>query len=236
MEITIKDLWATLKKSILIMLICALAFGATFYVYSSRFTAKVYSTSVDYILTPRDGSIEDEEKLNNYLVVGVKCIPTLENMLMSEKTMKYVLEYIEGRGEHDPEYKTEKTYSAAGLLGCFSFTWDNPETLMFTVRCRASSSADARILLDAFSAIINERSAGVLNGVFNVETCFAPKNGAKISPNETKNALLGAVIGATLAYVVVLAITIFDTRVKSEKDLKSRFAQTPVLGQIPYIS
>ncbi|MBO7169643.1 MAG: hypothetical protein J6W28_00525, partial [Clostridia bacterium] len=117
MEITIKDLWATLKKSILIMLICAVALGAAFYVYSSRFTAKVYSTSVDYILTARDGSIEDEEKLNNYLVVGVKCIPTLENLLMSEKTMKSVLEYIEGKGAYDPEYKTDATYSAAGLVG-----------------------------------------------------------------------------------------------------------------------
>lgn len=241
MEITIKDFWTTLKKSIVLMVICALLFGAAFYVYSNRFATKVYSSSVEYILLARDGTVEDEEKLNNYLVVGVKSIPTLESVLMSDKTMRSVLDYIEVRRALEPEnheFELSRTYTPSGLLGCFSFTWDNPETLVFTVRCKTGSAEDARILLYAFGEIINERSETVLHGIFTIDHQYdeTPAAGVKVSPNVTKNTFFGAVIGAVLAYVSVLCFVVLDTRVKREKDLKSRFAQIPVLGQIPQIN
>ena len=238
MEITIKDFWTTLKRSAILMVVCALLFGVAFYVYNSRFATKIYSSSVEYILLARDGSVEDEEKLNNYLVVGVKSIPTLESVLMSDKTMKSVLDYIEGRRALEPDnsdFDLDGSYTPSGLLGCFSFTWDNPETLVFTVRCRVGSAKDARVLLYAFGEIINERSETVLHGIFTVDQCYTPGNGVKVSPNVTKNTLLGTVIGAVLSYATVLAVSILDTRVKREKDLRSRFAQIPVLGQIPRI-
>lgn len=238
MEITIKDLWTILKKSVVLMVICALLFGATFYIYNDRFATKAYSSSVEYILLAKDGAVEDEEKLHNYLMVGVMSIPTLESVLMSEMSMEGVLSYINDQHQKEPDnkdYILDGTYSARSLLGCFSFSWDSPETLVFTVRCRASSPRDTRILLQAFSAMIDERSEKVLHGVFNVEQCFSPTNGSKVSPNTTQNTLLGAVLGAVLSYATVFAVTVLDTRVKQEKDLKSRFAQIPVLGQIPRI-
>lgn len=238
MEITVKDLWSVLKKSIVLMLVCALLFGLAFYVYNAKFAKKMYSSSVEYILLAERGTIEDESMLNNYLVVGVKCIPTLESVLMSEMAMEGVLNYIQQSHEMEPDnpdYILEGSYTARGLLGCFSFGWESIETLVFTVNCRAASSRDCRVLLNAFSEIINERSMDVLQGVFFIEQRLTPANGYKVSPNATQQALLGAVLGAVLCYAVFFAVSILDTRVKHEKDLKTRFERIPVLGQIPHI-
>ena len=236
MEITLKDLWVTLKKSLVLMLVFALLFGTAFYVYNSRFATKVYSSSSEFILLAKATSIEDEEELNNYLVVGVRAIPTLQSILMSEVTMESVLRHVKEAQELEPDnadWQLDGSYSAAGLLGSFSFQCD--ETLVFTVRCRATSSKDSRVLLQAFAEIINERSEKVLCGVFEIEQSRIPTNGSKVSPNVGKNTLLGAVVGAVLTYVAVLIVSVLDTRVKREKDLKARFAQFPVLGQIPHI-
>lgn len=239
MEITIKDFWTALKKSVVLMVICALLFGAIFYVYSSQFAAKVYSSSVEYTLTAKDGSVDDVEALNNYLVVGTKSIPSLESVLMSDKTMQSVLEYIETRRKYEPDntdFVLSGTYTPSSLLGCFSFAWDNPETVVFTVHCKTGSAEDARILLEAFTNVIPESSKMVLHDVFSIEESTTPKDGIRVAPNIAKNTFFGAVIGTVFAYIAVLCVVVLDTRVKREKDLKSRFAQIPVLGQIPQIN
>ena len=100
------------------------------------------------------------------------------------------------------------------------------------MRCRAYSPSDARVLLDAFGNIINERSSKLLSGIFHVEVSAEPKLGGLVSPNITMNALLGGVIGAVAPYAVVLIYTVLDTRIKTEEDIKSRFTY-PILGQIP---
>lgn len=237
MEITFKELWSALKKSFVWMIIFALLLGGAFYVYNEKIATKSYSSSMEYILLAKDGAVADEEKLNNYLVVGAKCLPTLKSVLMSERTMEGVLDYIKQSHELEPDsedFVLDGNYSARGLVGAFSFSAGD-DTLVFRVSCRASSPKDARVLLHAFSEIINERSEDVLHGVFVIEQSLNPTNGYKVSPNTSQQTLLGAVLGAVLCYGAVLAVTILDTRVKQEKDLKNRFEKIPVLGQIPRI-
>ncbi len=237
MEITLKELWSVLKKSFILMIVFALLFGSAFYVYSDRFATKTYSSSVEYILMVKDGTVADEEKLHNYLVVGAECIPTLQSVLMSERTMEGVLDYIEQSHALEPDnedYVLDGNYSARGLVSAFSFG-TNENTLVFRVSCRAGSAKDSRVLLHAFSAIINERSEDVLHGVFVIEQSLTPTNGSKVSPNTSQQTLLGAVLGAVLCYGLMFAVNILDTRVRQEKDLRSRFAKIPVLGQIPRI-
>ena len=103
---------------------------------------------------------------------------------------------------------------------------------VFEVRCKAYSPADSQVLLDAFGNIINERSGKVLLGIYHVETSTEPGRGGLVSPNLTTNVMLGAVIGAAVPYVIALVYFLLDTRIKTEDDVKNRFAY-PILGQIP---
>ena len=74
----------------------------------------------------------------------------------------------------------------------------------------------------------------MLKGAFEAQTIAAPKNGSLVAPNAKMSALLGAVLGAAIPYVFFLVLSVLDTRVKSEEDIKSKF-KYPVLGQIPHL-
>ena len=237
MEITVKDLWNVLKKSAVFMIIGAVLLSVVFWFYTSLSMQKVYQSSAKYIMVPKSGTVDDMATLNNTLVVGGKIIRTLGEDLMNEKTMESVLRFIEERHaqiEGDKDYVLENKYTASSLLSLFTFIVpDNDNvTTVFTVRCRAYSASDSRVLLDAFGNIINERSNGLLNGIFHVEVSAEPKLGALVSPNIRTNTMIGAVIGGIVPYAVLLVYTILDTRIKTEDDIKNRFAY-PILGQIP---
>lgn len=242
MEITVKDLWKVLKRSFLFVLAGAMVLGLVFAVYTATRIQKVYQSSAKFFLSPQNtGSVDaDTAELNNDLVVGSKYIQTMSDYLMTEETMEQVLRFVEQLRVQNPdnaEYALDHTYKASSLVSLFTFVTPGKEetSLVFTVRCRAYSAKDSRILLEAFGSIINERCRqDVLKGVFLIKTIASPKAGSLVSPNLMTNTLLGAVIGAVLPYAFFLVLAVLDTRIKSEEDVKNRF-KYPVLGQIPHL-
>ncbi len=242
MEITIRDLWSVLKRAFILMIICALLFALVAGVYTEKGVQKVYTSSTDYILLVKEGvstTTDDRtvESLNNALVVGAKAIPTLSSYLITETMMESVLRYVADMHALDPEnsaYILEHTYTPSALKGAFTFKLPEEETdLVFSISCRAFSASDSRVLLSAFGAVVNERAVKVVDGVFYIEACDPPKDGALTSPSLSRNVLLAAVIGALLPYIAFLVIALLDSRIKEEEDLKSNFEQ-PLLGQIPH--
>ena len=241
MELSLKDLWSIFKNSLLYCAIFAVIMGAVIGLYTAFGVKKVYSSSVEYVLILEDEILTDSKdfgvsQLNNYLVVGAKSINTLSSYLMNEKTMTMVLDYIEEQHALDPTneaYILEHEYSASALP--FSFELPKLETdVVFQVSCRAFSSKDSYVLMNAFTAVINERAAKILNGVYTIDVSDEAKLGTLVSPNVVRNAVVGAFIGALIPFLVILLRTAFDTRITKEEDLKEKFAY-PVLGQIPHI-
>lgn len=242
MEITVRDLWNVLKRAFVLMIICTLLFALGMGIYTAKFVQKIYTSSVSYVLLVKEGTsnLTEEgtvESLNNALVVGAKAIPTLSSYLITETMMENVLRYIADMHALEPEnpdYILEYTYTAGALKKAFTFTLPKEETdLAFGVSCRAFSAHDSRVILDAFGAVVNERASNVVRDVFYIEACDPPKDGTLTSPNLTRNVLLAGVIGALLPYAVFLVITLLDSRIKEEEDLKNSFEQ-PLLGQIPH--
>lgn len=244
MEITLKDLWKVLKKSIIFVILGAIIFGAAFYVYTDKTEAKVYRSSAKYYLAPLIPPSTSAD-MNNNLVVGSKYIPTLGDYLMTEDTMELVLK-VAGEWAATPqdnadpeewrkEWSLEDTYNAKSLVGKFSFVspGEDETNLTFSVRCTTNSAKDCRILLHAFGRIVNERCmATVLKNAYAVETIREAGNGAKIAPNPMNKAMLGFAIGAVLPYAIFFVLNLIDTRIKTEEDVKNRF-EYPILGQIP---
>ena len=240
MEITIRDLWNVLKKSFILVLVCAIVFGGVAYIYTANFVQKVYTSSNEYVLLLDRSNVDADrpvETLNNALVVGGKTIMTLSSYLMTESTMKSVLKYVEDMRTLYPEdanYQLDHEYTERQLLSLFSFQKPEEETdTVFSVSCRAYSAHDSKVLLSAFGAIINERSAAVLNGVFIIAECDPPQDGVKTAPHASRTALIAAVVGAAIPYLIFLVAKILDSRIKKEEDLKNNF-DYPLLGQIPH--
>lgn len=242
MEITVRDLWNVLKRAFILMIICALLLALGMGIYTAKFVQKVYTSSVDYVLLVKEGGSTQTDKgtvesLNNALVVGAKAIPTLSSYLITETMMESVLRYVadmHALEPQNPDYVLDHTYTASALKKAFTFTLPKEETdLVFSVSCRAFSAHDSRVILNAFGAVVNERATNVVDDVFYIEACDPPKDGTLTSPNLSRNVTLAAAIGAVLPYVVFLVITLLDSRIKEEEDLKNSFEQ-PLLGQIPH--
>ena len=241
MEITLVDLWNVLKKAVFLMLICAVIFALIAGVYTAKFVQKVYTSSTSYVLLVKNDSTTSDkgsiENLNNALVVGAKAIPTVLDYVITETMMESVLRYIEDMHSIDPEnplYHLDHSYTPTVLKNAFAFQLPAEETgLVFKISCRAYSSQDSCVLLQAFGAVVNERAEKPLLGTYYIEPCDPPKAGALTSPNLSRNIVLAGLAGAILPYIAVLVITILDARIKKEEDLKNNF-DYPLLGQIPH--
>lgn len=241
MELTLKDLWTILKNSIFYCIIGAVILGAAVCTYTAFGVNKVYRSTTEYVLVLENGAVFEQEntsvnQLNNYLVVAAKSINTLSSYLMNEKTMTMVLEHIEKQHAADPTneaYMLDYMYSASSVP--FTFARPALETdVVFHISCNALSAKDSLILMDALTAIINERSEKILNGVFAIDVSTDAKMGTLVSPNILRNTIIGALVGALIPFIFVLLRTAFDTRINKEEDLKEKFTY-PVLGQIPHI-
>lgn len=248
MEITIKDLWTVLKKSFVFILVCAIVCGAVAYIYTSKYMQKTYTSSFQCVMLPQQKittSAPDAtgnqntpmEELNNFLVVGGKAIKTLSSLLMAEDTMDKILENLESMRKLNPgntTYVTDYEYTASQLYSLFSFSLPESETdLVFTASCKAYSAHDTYVLLNAFSEVINERAADFWGQeTFRIEPCQEPKEGTLVSPHAKRITVIAAATGAFVPYLIVLAVTMFNSRVKKEEDIKNNF-EYPLLGRIP---
>lgn len=226
------------------MVICALLLAVVVGIYTAKGIQKVYTSSTNYVLLTKNANVSDADKdkatvesINNALVVGAKAIPTLANYLITETVMTNVLRYISDMHElypDDPTYILDHTYTPSVLKSAFSFRLPSEENdLVFGVSCRAFSSHDSFVLLNAFGAVVNERSVNLLDQVFYIDACDPPKNGVLASPSLSRNVVIAVLIGALLPYMAVLVVTLLDTRIKEDDDLKNSFPY-PLLGQIPH--
>lgn len=65
-----------------------------------------------------------------------------------------------------------------------------------------------------------------------MSTALAPTN--PVSPNKTKNIMLGFILGALLGIGIVVVQTLMDDKIKDEKTLEERFGYV-VIGTIPNV-
>ena len=248
MEITIKDLWNVLRKSLILILVCAILCGAAAYMYTTKYMRKVYSSSVECVLIQADnqqGATDSGEvtrtpieELNNFLIVGGRAIESLSRLLLAEDTMESLLKTVENlrqQNPNDPKYQLQNKYSATQLHNLFSFTDPEGDTnLVFTISCDAYSAHDTYVLLNAFGEVVNERAVAFWgDDTYQIELCTAPKLGYLKYPHVNRITAVAAVVGACVPYLIVLAFTLFNSRIKKEEDLKNNF-EYPLLGRVPH--
>ena len=83
------------------------------------------------------------------------------------------------------------------------------------------------ILDNAQSEVERIGSGGSVSVIDEATTPTSPT-----SPNKTLNTIIGVVLGAILGVLIIFTIELFDTRIKSEDDLVTKF-ELPILGVIP---
>lgn len=122
-------------------------------------------------------------------------------------------------------------YTSAQLKGMVSYSSLNQtEVLQVEVKCR--SKVDAKIINELILDNAQEEVERIGNGgsITIIDEASTPDK--PTSPNTQLNTIIGILLGALLGILIVFIIEIFDTRIKNEDDLVSKY-DIPILGVIP---
>jgi capsular polysaccharide biosynthesis protein len=123
------------------------------------------------------------------------------------------------------------SYTVSQLKGMVTYSSLNQtEVLQVEVKCR--SKVDAKIIAELILDNAQEEVERIGNGgsITIIDEASTPDK--PTSPNTNLNTIIGILLGALLGVLIVFIIEIFDTRIKNEEDLVSRF-DLPILGVIP---
>ena len=177
---------------------------AMFYVNNS--SIDVGDVSISSITT---GDLSASKNLvNSYIVI-----------LKTRKTLKEVIDYAD----------VDLTYSQLRNMISASSV-DNTE--IFQVVVTSDDPYEAKKIADAIAYLLPKRITSIIEGTSAKVVDPAVVPGAPSSPNYTKNAMLGFLVGAAASVFVITLWVIVDTTIRKEEDI-AQCCTYPVLAAVP---
>ncbi len=247
-EIDLKKLWWVFKKYLLWIVIAAVLGGVALGVYTAITTETTYTTKTIFLV----GSGNDITTSNNsattdyYKIQKARedAIDIIESVKFST-TVKKVMNDARNP-ETDPELEPAEIKKISGMISAKILKDDSR---MFVLSVKSTSADYSLWVSQAFEQhlpnyITNDMkqlnaSLSVREDVNSKYITSAPGAAettyhvpADKVPLE-RNAALGAIAFAVLAYIAFFVYTSLDNTIRSSEGLADRFPQIPVLGHIP---
>ena len=214
-EVTLQDIFWTLKKYVVwILLACVLGSVGT-YTYTKLFVAPVYSARVSFVsfASVRDGT----DISNNEIVADMNIAYTYAALMASEPVCIAVSEELGGRVSADA---VSSMITAARMNS----------TQVIRVELRSTdphlTMAVGNALLKVAPGVLTEKAGGQISPVDSAKTA------SLVSPNLASNVVYGCLVSLVLACTIVVLIAIMDTTIWREEDLEKAY-NIPVLGSVP---
>ena len=140
-------------------------------------------------------------------------------ILGSRTTMEAVIE------EADLPYTYEQL-SAMVTAGSVN------DTEVFEIVATSPNPEEAKLIVNTITDILPDRIADIVDGssVRIVDSAVTPT--AKSSPSNTRNALIGALLGAVISCGVIVVIDLFNNTIRDEQYLTERY-ELPILASVP---
>lgn len=206
-----------------ILAVATVLMGSAFFVITEYFIPEKY-TSVGKLLVSNTVNTMQED--GTYAAESINALNAstrlLDTYMEIFKTNSFLAKIAADSGTN---------YSANQLKGMVSYSSLN-QTEVLEVSVLSTDKMEARqlcelILDNAQSEVERIGSGGSVTVIDEATTPSSPT-----SPNKTLNTIIGVLLGAILGVLIILVIELFDTRIKTEDDLVSKF-DLPILGVIP---
>lgn len=217
-EISIKEVFNTLKKGMWFILACAIVFGSVAFILSSMVLPKSYTSRVKlYVKTYSNGDIT---KLSDFNYASSK-VNTYIQMLDTNNFREKLSDNLDNK------------YTAVQLNKMVSFSRPEDEnTEVFSATINASSPTESKIIADSVADV----APGIMSGL-NDDTELKIVDSATIptkpsSPSVTKNTIVAFAAGFVLALILVLIREALDNKVKYNSD-ELDILGVPILSAIP---
>lgn len=242
-EISLERLFKAIVSKIWLVIALAVICGTGANFYASHTITPMYtSTSMLYIYNNSNGNtsgrldsasmMASQGALQLYLVV-------LKSQSVLESALETVEEYQEKarmgeEGYEDYEFLLDYKFSTGSIAGMISAYQEN-ETEILTVKARASDPRVAKFIAATVTEVLQYEVPQKIGATSNKLLQSATFSSNPSSPDIRRITLVGALVGAAIACVLIFLVLLLDTVVRTEDDLAEAFPNVPVLGVIPDI-
>jgi capsular polysaccharide biosynthesis protein len=218
MELSILEIFNILLKRVWILLLATIVGLSGALLISLFLIAPTFTSTAVLYVNPnqnqldRTGNYNDlnyaQELVNSYIII-------LKNdVFLKDVAEQSGLEYTSGQ--------------IRGMLSLASIN----STEIFEVRISSKNPQHSFLLAETIIDLAPEEIIRIKesDSVKLVSPAVLPTSPS--APNNTLNAIIGAVLGFAVAVASIILVEILDTRVKSEEDLATHYS-LPILGSIP---
>jgi capsular polysaccharide biosynthesis protein len=205
-----------------VFLICGVLATAVAIVYSMLFLTPMYQSSISLYVNNRMDRASSDYVSTSDMSASRSLVTTCITISRSDRVLSAVSRAMDNQ------------FSSSYLKSVVSAKQQG-QTELFTVTVTTvnpeRSAMIANTIADVFPGVLSEIVEGSSAKVID----YAKVPTHRSSPDNTKNALIGLLIGIVLAGVIVFIDFLTDVRVMDEEDLAA-VCGYPVLGQIPDFS
>ena len=218
------DLWRlihALWKKAWIIALTAVIFGATFFAYSAYCVVPTYRASFTAYVNSQMAKNDSGSVTSGELNASIGLTYLYEEIISSRSVLMDAAESCGLKSSHAEiasKVKTSISETAA----------------IITVVVEDTNPDRAVLLASAIADVAPGHVARVVDGS-SMRIVDAPvRPNGKYAPNNTSNAMLGAVAGMVLAIIILAVIELVDDTVQNEEELEKRYSMV-VVGTIPHM-
>lgn len=220
-EIDLRVVFGVLRKNIIPLILVTVIFAAGFFLYSKMFITKQYQASATLIVNnlSKDKTVVS----NTELTAAANLADVYAIIIKSDTVLQPVID----------DLKLNMSYEA--LSKAISVSTIN-STQVITVSMQHEDAEYAKKIIaevvKVAPPIIQDKvEAG---SVKVISEARVSNNGNPVSPNSSRNALIGALIGLVITLAVVFIQEFTNNTFKTEEDI-SKSLGIPLLGIIPEV-
>lgn len=227
-QLTTADLFVVLRRSLLLIVACALLGGAASYWLAGRRASVTYTASSAVYVQASTVDMEEGPTSNEIALaraMALSCCDAIKNDTLCNNIKAYFAKRT-GDGWPDISHIDNDTLSA--MISATTET--NSQNVQITV-----TASDGLLAIYLANAVADELEASMVDIIGNC--IMTPASWAyKATPTSTFSATLaivGVPVGAFGAYALMLLLYILDPRVRDRKELVELFEdELPLLGTV----
>lgn len=222
-ELNLQEIFYAMLNRLWLIVISAVVLAVVVYLFSANFITPKYRASVTMYVNNTISSNEASEISSSDLATAQRLVDTYVAILEQYSVMEKVADRVEERtGKHPSPQSIMNSMNASAIN----------ETEVFTITI---SHSNAKMAMEIANAIADV-SPGVIESIVVGSSAkivdYARMPSAPYTPNNMRNALFGAIVGAVLAMAYVVIWVMTDVRINGEEDLVM-ISSAPILGVIP---
>lgn len=221
-EISVKQVFAAVIRSIWLAVIVAIVFGASAYFYTTNFVSNVYTARSSIFIT--NGGI-----LNSGSGTNVKNTDFTASTMLLQPCVD-ILKTKEAQKDLVNSMNSSITYN--DIKGGFQISIRSDNSLFIDIRYSGNDKDQVIKLVNEYAEFAPEYLSGFFNNTINIKTVELATAASKVSPRTTVISISAAFIGAVLVMLVSVILSLLDQTIKGEADFTANY-DVPVLGVVP---